>query len=213
MSLKEVTSCLYVYDASDDLSENKSKNINETSFYYSLVSTVHNNEKKFTNRQMRAAKLALEIYNKIGRPSQQVFVQALENNIIRDSPILAADTKRALSIYGKDVANIRGKTKQSSPNHVENPKLINIPDYILKWYHDVTLCIDIFMSMKFLSYTPYHGSYSSERRNTLRRRLMIQFYKAYKRLSTYMKNEDLILHISLQTNNLSQLGKTLGLFI
>ena len=104
MSLKEVTSCLYVYDASDDLSENKSKNINETSFHYSLVSTVHDNEKKFTNREIRAAKLALDLYNKTRRHSQQVFVQSLENDIIRDSPISAADAKRAFYIYGKDVA-------------------------------------------------------------------------------------------------------------
>ena len=69
-SFKEVTSGLYVYDASKDLSENKSKNIKRTSFHYSLVSTVHNNEKKFTNREIRAAKLALDLYNKIGRPSQ-----------------------------------------------------------------------------------------------------------------------------------------------
>ena len=104
MSFKEVTSGLYVYDASKDLSENKSKNIKRTSFHYSLVSTVHDNEKKFTNREIRAAKLALDLYNKTRRHSQQVFVQSLENDIIRDSPISAADAKRAFYIYGKDVA-------------------------------------------------------------------------------------------------------------
>ena len=145
MSFKEISSGLYLYDASKDLVENKINNtLNKTSFDYSLVSTVCNNEKNFTNREIRAAKLALDLYNKIGRPSQKVFVHALENNIIRDSPVSPADAKRAFSIYGKDVASIKGKTKRAGPNHIENPKLISIPDHIFKWHRDVTLCIDIF---------------------------------------------------------------------
>ena len=108
------------------------------------MSTVYENEKQFTNREIKAAKMALELYYEIGRPSEKVFLHALENNIIRDSPITATDAKRGFAIYGKDVANIKGKTKRSNPEHVQNLKLIALPEYIMKWHRDVTLCIDIF---------------------------------------------------------------------
>ena len=144
MLFKEVINGLYVYNASNDLPEttNENKNIpNKTGYHYSLVSTVYENEKQFTNREIKAAKISLELYYKIGRPSQKVFLYALENNIIRDS---ATDVKRAFAIYGKDMANIKGKTKRSNPKHVQNSKLIAISEYIMKWHRDATLCIDIF---------------------------------------------------------------------
>ena len=145
MHFKELKSGLYVYDASKDINKVIKDNItlNNPSFNYSLVSTINENESKFTTREVNAAKRALELYVRIGRPSYQTFIHILGHNLIRDNPVTLSDAKRAFDIYGKDIANIKGKTKRMRPDHVKNIKLFELPDYILKWHINVTLCIDI----------------------------------------------------------------------
>ena len=68
----------------------------------------------------------------------------ITNNLIRDCPITPADLKRAMNIYGKDFASIKGKTKRLNPKHITTPTLMNLPDHIIKWHVNVTICIDIF---------------------------------------------------------------------
>ena len=68
----------------------------------------------------------------------------LENNFTRDCPVTALDVKRAVAIYGKDIGSLNGKTKRLRPNHINNVNMIPLPDFILKWHINVTLCIDIF---------------------------------------------------------------------
>ena len=98
MLFKEVGNCLYVYDATEDLMRKKNKIILKRSYQYSLVSTVSQNECHFTPRELKLAKLALELHRKIGRPSKQLFFHILQNSIIRDYPVTECDAKRAFSV-------------------------------------------------------------------------------------------------------------------
>ena len=104
---KEIETGLYVYDATSDISNIKNKNIlNKSSCHYSLVSTVKNNESKFTNRKIRNAKLALDLHCKVGRPSIQSLIDMLQNNMIQNFPVTTTDARHAFTIYGEDVPSI-----------------------------------------------------------------------------------------------------------
>ena len=55
----------------------------------------------------------MDLYKKIGRPSYNSYFHILQNNLIRECPVTVMDAKRALKIYGKDAAAIKGKTKKA----------------------------------------------------------------------------------------------------
>ena len=93
---------------------------------------------------MTAAKQALDLHKNLGRPAYGMYVNMIKNNLIRDCPITTTDVKRAMAIYGKDFANIKGKTKRLNPKHIKPPILITLPDHIIKWHLNVTICVDIF---------------------------------------------------------------------
>ena len=127
------------------------------------MSTIEENEAKFTNREIRDAQTSLDLHHKIGRPSQQSYLNILDNNLIRDCPISSADARRAFAIYGKDIASLKGETKRTTPKHLRNPKLMYLPDFIIKWHLDVTLCIDIFYVNQMPFFHKIPGNYNSEK--------------------------------------------------
>ena len=120
----------------------KNKNIlNKSSCHYALVSTIIDNQSKFTNCKFRNAKLALDLHRKIGRPSIQSLIDMLLNSMIRNYPVKVKDAWRVFTIYGKDIPSEKEKTKRQNPNHLNNLKLLTLLDFIIKWHLNVTLCI------------------------------------------------------------------------
>ena len=83
---------------------------------YSFVSTVANNKAQFPRREIEGADKARALYRKIGRPSQHQFEQILAKNLIRNCPVTVDDAKRALLIYGPNVAALYGKQTKATPN-------------------------------------------------------------------------------------------------
>lgn len=90
MSFVEHPSGLYVYDS------NKQSNANVTA--YTLVSTVAEHKKLFSQRQIDAADTARALYRKIGRPDEAEFLSILQSNQIRNCPVTPDDARRALLI-------------------------------------------------------------------------------------------------------------------
>jgi hypothetical protein len=109
---------------------------NENVIDYSFVSTAANNKAQFPRRKIEGADKARALYQKIGRPSQQQFKQ--------NCPVTVDDAKRALLIYGPDVAAIKGKTTKGPSQHVPTFNPVQVPGFILQHHSDVTLCMDIF---------------------------------------------------------------------
>jgi len=97
---------LYYHDAAAAVQPNSNENVID----YSFVSTVANNKAQFPRREIEGADKARALYPKIGRPSQQQFEQILAKNLIRNCPATVDDAKRALLIYGPNVAALKGKT-------------------------------------------------------------------------------------------------------
>jgi hypothetical protein len=87
----------------------------------------------------------MELYRKIGCPDEAEFQSILRNNLISNCPVTPDDAKRALIIYGPDIATLKGKTTRSvaaprAPTFVAEP----IPAPILEHHRNVTLCADFF---------------------------------------------------------------------
>ena len=136
MVFKEHPSGLYVYDAG--IKEN-----NNTAAY-TMVSTVAAQKELFSTRDIKAADAARELYRTIGRPDEQAFFQTiLRRGYILNCPVTPDDARRALIIYGPNVAHLKGKTTRSpAAPRVPTFMAVPIPAPILKFHRNVTLCDD-----------------------------------------------------------------------
>jgi len=68
---------------------------------YTMLSTVAEQKKLFSCREIQAADDARALYRKIGRPDEAEFQSILSQNLIRNCPITPRDAKRALVIYAR----------------------------------------------------------------------------------------------------------------
>ena len=135
MIFKEHPSGLYVFDAG-----NKENN---DAAMYTMVSTVATQKEMFSTRGIKAADAARDLYRKIGRPDEAFFQTILRRGYIRNCPVTPDDARRALIIYGPDVACLKGKTTRSSAApRVPTFAAVPIPAPILKFHRNVTLCVD-----------------------------------------------------------------------
>ena len=149
MKFREISLGLYVYDTDQDNNDtnfivDSTNSINNTTCDYLFLQTVAQNKTHFTPRQIKSANKALILYKRLGRPSQKDFTRYLDMNFIRNTDVTSADAKRAFYIYGQDTAVIQGKTKRTKPNPVPDLPLLPIPDEIIKFHKNITLCMDIF---------------------------------------------------------------------
>ncbi|KAI2490729.1 Reverse transcriptase (RNA-dependent DNA polymerase) [Fragilaria crotonensis] len=82
---------------------------------YNMVTTVANQKKLFSRRDVANADAARALYRMIGRPSEAVFQRILAGGFIRNCPVTPLDAKRALVIYGPDIATLKGKPRVPAP--------------------------------------------------------------------------------------------------
>ena len=138
MKFVEHPSGLYVFDTSK-------APISESVNAYTFVSSVAANKQMFTRREVEAADAARALYRKIGRPSQADFLHILSKNLIRNCPVTPDDAKRALVIYGPDIAALKGKnTRSAAAPHVPTFQAVPIPAHVYEHHRDLTLCMDFF---------------------------------------------------------------------
>jgi Reverse transcriptase (RNA-dependent DNA polymerase) len=140
----EHESGLYLHDASSTPPA-VANPINALVNSYSCLQTVAHNKTKFTIRQVEAADAARKLYRLLGRPGYSRFLTALKDNHILNCPITIDDAQRAESIYGKDVAFLKGKTTaRPAKDHVPDFTPIPLPPELLSLHPDLTLCFDLF---------------------------------------------------------------------
>ena len=78
----------------------------------------------------------------IGAPTERDYQGLVRQNLLQDCPITPSDIANAHTIFGPDLANIRGKTVRRRPEHVSTD-LVEIPQQILSNQHNVTLSADV----------------------------------------------------------------------
>ena len=139
MKFAEHPSGLYIY-------QRNPTNVPVTGYSsYTMVSTVAEQKRLFSRREIKSADVARALYRKIGRPSEADFQRILKNNLIMNCPVTPNDAQRAHIIYGPDIAVLKGKTTRSAaapraPTFVAAA----IPPPILEHHRDVTVCADFF---------------------------------------------------------------------
>ena len=137
MRFQEHSSGLYVFDATSG------KEVSDSVNAYSMLQTVAEQKRLFSRREVDAADVARALYRKIGRPGKEAFEQILRRNLIRNCPVTPDDAKRAILIYGPDVATLKGKmTRRAAAARVPTYMAVPLPPPIEEHHRDVTLCID-----------------------------------------------------------------------
>jgi Reverse transcriptase (RNA-dependent DNA polymerase) len=112
---------------------------------HSYLQTVADNKALFTARQIAGADAARHLYRLLGRPGPSRFLSAIRNNHVLNCPVTLDDAVRAETIYGKDVAFVKGKTTDGAPTpHIVDFLPSALPPDILATHGRVTLCVDIF---------------------------------------------------------------------
>ena len=124
-----------------------------SSAYSFLLETVDESKKLFTRRQVRDPKRARSLYQKILRPTSQADFQTISRqNLIRNCPVTPDDAKRALQIFGPDVAVPKGNmTTPSASAGVPGTLPLALPHTVAEFHSNITLCVDLFFGLrKFL---------------------------------------------------------------
>jgi hypothetical protein len=135
---------LYLYNASTTPVAN-SIDTKSSIFAYSYLQTVAHNKTKFTARQIDAADSARKLYWFLGRPGHSRFLSILKENHILNCPLTVDDAQRAVQIYGKDVAFLKGKTTASpAKDHIVDFTPVAVCPELLSLHPNVTLCCDLF---------------------------------------------------------------------
>jgi ribosomal protein L15 len=138
MKFVEHESGLYIYSTNNN-------NINEKVTGYTLIAAVAEQKKMFSRRQIQDADNARALYRKLGRPAEAEFYHILSGNLLRNCPVTVDDAKRALTIYGPDIATIKGKTTRTdAADRVPTFEAVPLPPTIMEHHRNVTLCVDFF---------------------------------------------------------------------
>jgi hypothetical protein len=103
------------------------------------VQTVQSNEMIYTKREVQAAKQAQELMRRLGYPSTGDLIKMISNGTILNCPVTITDVKRAIEIYGRDLASLKGKTTTTKS------RIAQIDDLNGSKYQNgnVCLCVDI----------------------------------------------------------------------
>ena len=129
-----------------------------SSYSFNQVDTVRSLKSNFTRREIEGAERARTLFRAIGMPSYQKFIHALEHNHIRNCPVTAADVRRALHIYGPEVAVLKGKSTRTKPAPALPTTIIPLPKNIKEFHSHITLYIDFF----FVNRIPFFHSISGK---------------------------------------------------
>ena len=112
-----------------------------------LIDTVEEKKSMFTQREVRQARMAADLYEILGRPSYKDFYWMVAKNYIKDCPVNAKDISRAIEIWGPDLGTIKGKTTRETAKHVPEVETVGI-------FEDktVVICADLckIMGLEFL---------------------------------------------------------------
>jgi hypothetical protein len=133
--LKESASGLYYHDTAN----REFLMLNATA---ATIGTIKANREGFTDRNYERAKRARKALALVGYPSSKDFKHMVSSNMITNCPVTSKDVANANTIFGPDLATLKGKTVRITPPPVATD-YVQIPNEIMSLNHNVTLAIDI----------------------------------------------------------------------
>jgi hypothetical protein len=107
-----------------------------------LVITVRGNFEGYTRHEIKKAHKARRLQGMIGNPTEQEFAGIVHGKLITNCPVTVQDVHNANQIFGLDLANLRGKTTRTKPEHVR-VDYEEIPRDFIEMHKYVTLVADM----------------------------------------------------------------------
>ena len=126
MNFRETESGLYLFNKQEEVNHSSDKVTN-----YSFLELVEDNRALFTKRQIDAADTAKQLYQHLGMPGYRKFFRMLQQNHIRNCPVTTEDARRAIKIYGPELAHLKGKGTRPKAGQIEIGDLIQLPREII----------------------------------------------------------------------------------
>ncbi len=107
------------------------------------IQTVRENYKGYTKREVLKAKEACRAQGLIGSPSKGDYKAMVQGNMIQNCPIIPDDITNMCTIFGPDLASIRGKMVRHTPVPVVGD-YVEVPRSVIKNKKIVTMAADVF---------------------------------------------------------------------
>ena len=107
-----------------------------------LLSTVEENKKLYSKRQVAGAEKAKNLYKVITYPSIRDYKHVVQSNQIKNCPVTIEDIKIWLKIFGDDVHALKGKSTRRKPRVVVND-YVEIPKEFIEAHKGVILFVDV----------------------------------------------------------------------
>jgi hypothetical protein len=89
---------------------------------------------------------AVSLKAKVGHASDKDLIWALKTRVIKNREVKPKDLENTLTIWGKNIVELKGKTIQKKPAPVVSD--IMVLRELLKLVKDVSMCLDIFFVNK-----------------------------------------------------------------
>jgi hypothetical protein len=134
------------------LDTNQQSKLHGTNF----VTTVDNDENKYSSRYVQRAEFARKVQDMIGCPSTQRYINIIKKNQLPNCAVTVQDIKMAEDIFGPNLRSLKGKSTRVKARHTEISHPTPIPINIMNKYYLITLAIDIM----FLNNIPFLTSIS-----------------------------------------------------
>jgi hypothetical protein len=87
---------------------------------------------KLPDGSYKQATLARKLQNIIGRPSARDYLRIVENNLLKDCPIVGTDVMATEDVFGPNVGSLKEKTVRHGGTQV-NPEYLQVPSPNSKW--------------------------------------------------------------------------------
>jgi hypothetical protein len=150
---KESDSGLYYHDTTDGAF--RMLNANKTD-----IDTIKTNREGFTERDYERAKRARKALALAGYPSPKDLKYMASSNIIKNCYVTSTDVANANTIFGPDLATLKGKTVRITPPPVATD-YVQIPKETMSLNRNTTLASDIM----FVNGLPFLVSISQKIKN------------------------------------------------
>jgi len=106
-----------------------------------VLTTVAENQGKYTQQQFDRAKLARKLYHNVGTLTVKSFKALLRGNMIANCPITSEDVTIAEKIFGPSMSSLKGKSMRQKPKPVKYD-VIEIPSELIEKHQEIVLCMD-----------------------------------------------------------------------
>jgi hypothetical protein len=115
-----------------------------------MFNTVKANREGPTDREFERAKAARRALGLVGYPSPRDFKNMVRSNMIKNCSVTSNDIDNAHTLFGDDIATLRGKTVRNTPEAV-------VADYveILKEILDMNKAVTIAANVMFVNELPF----------------------------------------------------------